>query len=284
MPRGHDEVAEQLARELANHGYLASDELAQLVSVAVGLERPLLLEGPAGVGKTALAAALAAVLDRPLIRLQCYEGIDRAEALYDWDYARQLADAARSTSGALFTEGYLLPRPLLAALKTPKGAVLLVDEIDRADEGFEAFLLETLAEGQVSIPELGTVRRAGPVSVVLTSNRTRALSDALRRRCLFGLLDWPGATREREIVQLHHPDADAALVDDVVRVVRRLRTWDLVKPPGLAETLDLTAAVRWVGWRELTVSRLQALLGTVVKDALDWAAVEPRLAELWESG
>ncbi len=277
-------MQEQLARELAKHGYLVSDELAQLVSVAVGLERPLLLEGPAGVGKTALAAALARVLDRPLIRLQCYEGIDRAEALYDWDYARQLADAARSPAGGLFTEEYLLPRPLLAALRSPSGAVLLVDEIDRADEGFEAFLLETLAEGQVSIPELGTVRRAGPVSVVLTSNRTRALSDALRRRCLFGLLDWPAASRERDIVHVHHPQADAALVDEVVRVVRRLRTWDLVKPPGLAETLDLTAAVQWIGWRELTVSRLQALLGTVVKDALDWAAVEPRLSELWEAG
>ncbi len=277
-------MQEQLASQLANHGYLASDELAQLVSVAVGLERPLLLEGPAGVGKTALASALAMVLGRPLIRLQCYEGIDRSEALYDWDYARQLADAARSTSGTLFSEEYLLPRPLLAALTAHQGAVLLVDEIDRADEGFEAFLLETLADGQVSIPELGTVRRAGPLSVVLTSNRTRALSDALRRRCLYGLLDWPAASRERDIVRLHHPEADVALVDDVVRVVRRLRGWDLVKPPGLAETLDLTAAVCWVGWPELTVSRLQALLGTVVKDALDWAAVEPRLAELWEAG
>ncbi len=269
---------------MATHGYLASGELAQLVSVAVALERPLLLEGPAGVGKTALAGALAAVLGRPLIRLQCYEGIDRSEALYDWDYARQLADAARSAAAQLFSEEYLLPRPLLSALTAPRGALLLVDEIDRADEGFEAFLLETLAEGQVSIPELGTVRRAGPLAVVLTSNRTRALSDALRRRCLYALLDWPAASRERDIVRLHHPDAAPALAGEVVRVVRQLRTWDLIKPPGLAEALDLTAALTWLGWSELTAARLQCLLGTVIKDALDWAAVEPRLAELWESG
>jgi MoxR-like ATPase len=279
---GPDETS--FRSRLAASGYLVDDELARLLSVAVGLDRPLLVEGPAGVGKTALALALARVLGRPLVRLQCYEGIDQSQALYDWDYARQLADAARDTAAPLFSDAYLLPRPLLTALTAPGGAVLLVDEIDRADEGFEAFLLETLAEGQVTIPEMGTVVRAGPVAVVLTSNRTRSLSDALRRRCLYWLMDWPARTREESIVRMHHPHTAPGLVEEIVRVVRVLRGWDLVKPPGLAETLDLTAAMAWLGWDALDAPRLKALLGTVLKDALDWAAVEPRLLELWESG
>jgi MoxR-like ATPase len=262
-------------------GYLAAEDLADIVEVAVALERPLLLEGPAGVGKTALAQALSRVLDRPLVRLQCYEGIDATQALYDWNYARQLADLARHREEDPFQPGYLLARPLLRALTEPAGAVLLVDEIDRADEAFEALLLEVLAEKQVTIPELGTVSGQGPLHVVLTSNRTRALSDALRRRCLFHRLSWPEPARERAILRVHEPAAPDSLLRDVVTVVGRLRTWDLVKPPGVAESVDLTRALVLRGRTSLDPETLRGLLGTVIKDSADWDAVVGRLAELF---
>lgn len=265
-------------------GYLAAEDLADIVDVAVALERPLLLEGPAGVGKTALARALSQVLDRPLVRLQCYEGIDATQALYDWNYARQLADLARDREQDPFQPAYLLARPLLRALTAPTGAVLLVDEIDRADEAFEALLLEILAEKQVSIPELGTVSGQGPLYVVLTSNRTRALSDALRRRCLFHRLSWPEPAREQAILRVHEPDAPDTLLADVVTVVGRLRTWDLVKPPGVAESVDLTRALVLRGRTSLDAKTLRSLLGTVIKDSADWDAVNGRLEDLFTDG
>jgi MoxR-like ATPase len=265
-------------------GYVATEELVDISRVAVGIGRPLLLEGPAGAGKTALALALAEVLRRPLIRLQCYEGIDAAQALYDWNYARQLVDLAQHRERDPFQPDYLLPRPLLRALLEPDGAVLLVDEVDRADEAFEALLLEVLGEGQISIPEYGTVKARGPVQAVLTSNRTRPLSDALRRRCLYQRLDWPDPTREAAILRRHLPDAPAPLVEAVVRVMARLRELDLVKPPGVGESLDLLRGMAAIGATALDVDTLRRLLGTVIKDARDWDAVVGRLEELLDAG
>jgi MoxR-like ATPase len=265
-------------------GYVATEELVDISRVAVGIGRPLLLEGPAGAGKTALALALADVLQRPLIRLQCYEGIDAAQALYDWNYARQLVDLAQHRERDPFQPDYLLPRPLLRALLEPDGAVLLVDEVDRADEAFEALLLEVLGEGQISIPEYGTVKARGPVQAVLTSNRTRPLSDALRRRCLYQRLDWPDPARETAIVGRHLPDAPTPAVEAVVQVMARLRALDLVKPPGVGESLDLLRGMAAIGATTLDVAVLRRLLGTVIKDARDWDAVVGRLEELLDAG
>ena len=265
-------------------GYVATPELVDISRVAVGIGRPLLLEGPAGAGKTAFAQALAQVLHRPLIRLQCYEGIDAAQALYDWNYARQLADLAQHRERDPFQPDYLLPRPLLRALLEPQGAVVLVDDVDRADEAFEALLLEVLGEQQISIPEYGTVRAQGPVQAVLTSNRTRPLSDALRRRCLYQRLEWPDPEREVAILRRHLPDARQDVLALVARMMERLRSWDLVKPPGVGESLDLVRAMDSLGVLSLDAAALRRLLGAVIKDARDWDAVVGRLEELLDAG
>lgn len=275
---------EALQERLKEAGYLASPELVGMVQLAQQLGRPLLMEGPAGAGKTALATALAQAFAWPLMRLQCYEGLDASQALYDWNYARQLADLAQHRDRDPFQPAYLLARPLLKALMEPGGAVLLVDEIDRADEAFEALLLEVLAEHQVTIPELGTVKAKGPVLAVLTSNRTRSLSDALRRRCLFQPLDWPGPDREAEILALHWPDSSPAVRATVVRIMAGLRHWELVKPPGLSESLDLVGALTMAGLALLDALTLRRFLGTIIKDRADWAVVEARIPELFEAG
>ncbi|MFD0775394.1 AAA family ATPase [Streptomonospora algeriensis] len=289
---------EEFARRLDEHDYLADDGAATACFLAARMGRPLFLEGDAGVGKTELAKALAAVLGAPLIRLQCYEGIDAAQALYDWDYPRQLlhlraAQAAGADSDAdqlesgLYDRRFLLARPLLRALEAGSAGpcVLLVDEIDRADDEFEAFLLEFLSDFTISIPELGTVRTATPPVAVLTSNRTREVHDALKRRCLYHWMPNPGFDREVAIIRRRLPDAADRLVHQVAAAGQRLRDpagdgLDLVKPPGVAETIDWTAALVALGARQLDPDSAARSLGALIKHREDDEAVRVKLASL----
>jgi MoxR-like ATPase len=263
-----------LSSTLDSHGYLASPGLAMALFLAVRMGRPLLLEGEPGVGKTEAAKALALALETKLVRLQCYEGITTAEALYDWNYPRQLLGIRLAESrGAqlrdedLFSEAYLLQRPLLAAISHPgpRPAVLLIDEVDRADDEFEAFLFETLAESSITIPELGTRRAVVPPIAVLTSNRTRDLHDALRRRCLYHWIEYPPRERVAEIVRRRVPEASALLAGQVAAGVERLRALELTKPPGLAEAINWAAAMVVLGLDGLTPDSADATLGTVLK-------------------
>src|ERR671917_229031 len=273
------ESVEEVAARLGSTGYLTDEALATVVFLAVRMQRPLLVEGEPGTGKTALAESLATAMDQPLVRLQCYEGIDATQALYDWDFPRQVLhlralEAAGGTTGeqsveeaekSLYDARFLLARPVLQALQQSP-AVLLVDEVDRADDEFEAFLLEVLSTYQVTIPELGTVKAATPPLVVLTSNRTREVHDALKRRCLYHWIDHPGLAREVEIVRSRAPEVSAELARQVVEVVQRLRGRDdLAKPPGVAETLDWARAITHLGSAELDLAAAAATLGALVK-------------------
>jgi MoxR-like ATPase len=278
-----------LTGDLRGGGYLAGRGLATALLVAVSLHRPLLLEGEVGVGKTELARTLAAVYGKRLIRLQCYEGIDTAQALYEWDYARQLLQiralpeheaAGGAVVDQLFGPQFLVERPLLAAVRAGAGAVLLIDEIDRADDEFEAFLLELLADFQVTIPEIGTITAATPPVVLLTSNRTRELHDALKRRCLYHWIDYPDAEREAEIVRVREPGVGVALTRKVVAAVHRLRELDLAKPPGVAETVDWARMLTFLGATDLDRASATDTLGAVVKDRDDLDLVREHLAEL----
>jgi MoxR-like ATPase len=263
-----------LRRRLDEHGYLADDGLSTALFCAVRLPQPLLLEGEAGVGKTEAAKALAEVLGTPLVRLQCYEGIDAAEALYEWDYARQLLAIRVAESGGrevaeadLFDRRFLVARPLLQAVEHagPWPMVLLVDEVDRADDEFEAFLFELLAESAVTVPELGTIHATHPPIVVLTSNRTRDLHDALKRRCLYHWIDYPSVERTADIIRRRVPAATASLATQVAAAVARVRTLDVQKPPGIAEAIDWVAAVRLLGLDALDAGAVERTLGSVLK-------------------
>ena len=273
---------ETLAQRLGTVDYLVDEGLATSMYLSLRLPQPLLLEGEAGVGKTEAAKALAAVLDTPLIRLQCYDGIDAAEALYEWNYPRQLlsirlAEASGDKLGEedLFGPDYLIRRPLLRALEHPGPwpAVLLIDEIDRADDDFEAFLLELLAEAVVTIPEIGPVRATHPPVIVLTSNRTRDLHDAVKRRCLYHWIDYPSPEREVEIVRRRVKGASEALAVQVAGAVARMRDSDVQKPPGVAEAIDWLAALELLGVETLDAAAVERTLGSVLKYSEDQEVV-----------
>ena len=277
LPSGVSRSAE-LGERLREGSYLAGEGLATAIFLALKLEKPLFLEGEAGVGKTEVAKVLSRMLSTPLIRLQCYEGIDVNQAVYEWDYARQLlhirtAEALGTTEDRthfedeLYTRRFLVNRPLLQAIEHQGDSppVLLIDEVDRADDEFEAYLLEILSDYSVTIPEIGTVRAGRPPVAILTSNRTREVHDALKRRCLYYFIDHPDMEREVEIVRLRVPDAEERLTRQVARAVQRLRGMDLYKPPGVAETLDWTEALVALGAKELDEAMIEATLGSVLK-------------------
>ena len=279
--------AEALAALLESVDYLADDGVATALFLALRLPQPLLLEGEAGVGKTEAAKAVAAALGTPLIRLQCYEGMDASEALYEWNYPRQLLRIRLAEAGGedlgeedLFGREYLVRRPVLEALEHPGPlpAVLLIDELDRADHDFEAFLLEVLADAAVTVPELGTIRATVPPAVILTSNRTRDLHDALKRRCLYHWIDYPSAVREVEILRRRVPGTSEALAGEVVRALSRLRRADVQKAPGVAEGIDWLAALELLGAGRLDAAVAERTLGSVLKYREDQETV--RLAGL----
>jgi MoxR-like ATPase len=273
VPGSVDSVLELLAGQ----SYIADRALATAVHLSLTLNRPLLLEGEAGVGKTEVGKVLAKGLGRRLIRLQCYEGLDVASAVYEWDYARQmieirLAEASGQTDRSrierdLFSEKFLIRRPLLEAIQPSDGIapVLLIDELDRADEPFEAFLLELLSDFQITVPELGTLKAEEPPVVVITSNRTREIHDALRRRCFYYWLDYPDAARELEIVRVRVPEAAASLLRQVVAFVQQLRSVELFKLPGVAESIDWTRALMALGKDELDGATIDETLGVLLK-------------------
>jgi MoxR-like ATPase len=287
-----DTVA-QLTEILRGGGYLADRGLATALFVSLSLNRPILLEGEVGVGKTEVAKVLANVFGRKLIRLQCYEGIDTNQALYEWDYARQMLEIRALSErhidddyevDKLFGPKFLLERPLLEAVRAGDRAVLLIDEVDRADDEFEAFLLELLSDFQISIPEIGTITAESPPLVILTSNRTRELHDALKRRCLYHWIGYPSAEREVEIVLVREPGASEALTRKVVAAVNRLRDLDLAKPPGVAETIDWVRTLDVLGEDDLDARVAADTLGSVLKERDDLELVRDHLEEITSSG
>jgi MoxR-like ATPase len=279
---------EELQAALLDESYLADRGLATVLFLALKLEKPLLLEGEAGVGKTEAAKAMARVLGSRLVRLQCYEGLDVAHAVYEWNYSRQLLHIRAAQEGTvgeqeLFGPAFLIRRPLLEAIESADPVVLLIDEVDRADDEFEAFLLEVLSDFQITIPELGTIRGTRRPVVVLTSNRTRELHDALKRRALYHWIDHPSLEREVEIVQLQVPGLPARLAAQAAAFVQRLRRLDLAKPPGVAETIDWARALEALGSAELEPAVVESTLGSVLKHHEDLQAVrDTALAELIE--
>ncbi|MGB8277950.1 MAG: MoxR family ATPase [Methylovirgula sp.] len=280
----------EISQRLAAVGYVADRDLATALWLMDMLKRPLLLEGEAGVGKTEVAKALAAIHGARLIRLQCYEGLDQNAALYEWNYQRQLlaikahesrGERADAIEAHIFSEPYLLERPILAAIRSETPAVLLIDEIDRADEEFEAFLLEVLSDFQVTIPELGTIAARSIPRVILTSNGTREISDALRRRCLYHYVDFPDQDREVAIIRARHPEIEVALAVQVARLIQAIRKEDLRKLPGVAETLDFAAALMGLGENDLArdPQSVHDLLMTLLKTHEDQARLSREVVE-----
>jgi MoxR-like ATPase len=287
------ETVGELTQVLREGGYLADRGLATALFVSLSLARPILLEGEVGVGKTEVAKVLASAFGRKLIRLQCYEGIDTNQALYEWDYARQMLQIRALSErhldddaavDKLFGPKFLLERPLLEAVRAGDRAVLLIDEVDRADDEFEAFLLEVLSDFQISIPEIGTIQAQTPPIVVLTSNRTRELHDALKRRCLYHWVGYPSAERELEIILVREPGVSATLAAKVVAAVNRLRELDLAKPPGVAEAIDWVRTLDVLGETELDGRTIEDTLGAVVKDRDDLELVMDNLEEIASGG
>jgi len=281
---------ETLRDDLARQGYVAAPDLAMALHIAVLLGRPILLEGAAGVGKTEVARALALARGAELIRLQCYEGLDAAQAIYEWNYQRQLlairaaaeaGETGRSVEQRIFSEEFLLERPLLRAIRQPVAPVLLIDEIDRADEEFEAYLLEVLSDFQITVPELGTIRAVTRPLVVLTANCTRDLSDALRRRCIYAHVDYPDRETELAILHARLPQIEQGFARQIVAFVQALRHEDLEKKPGVAEMLDFAAALAGLGVNDLTDDprALQATLATLLKTQADCAQVPSEVAQ-----
>lgn len=280
---------ESVAAGMRQARYITNQRVETAVFLALALEKPLLIEGPAGAGKTEVAKVIAGMLGTELIRLQCYEGLDEARALYEWNYQKQLLrlqageDAGQrweDLSEHLFSRDYLFERPLLRAISAPRKIVLLIDEIDKADEEFEAFLLEILSDFQVSVPELGTLRALERPVVVLTSNRARELSEALRRRCLHLFIEFPGIEQERRIIELKVPDLEARLAAEAARLVNAIRKLELKKAPSIAETLDWARALLRLGVKELDTPALRATLGLLLKHEEDRSRVEAKVAAL----
>ena len=276
--------------DMAKQGYVASDDLSMALHIALSLGRPLLLEGAAGVGKTDIARTLARAYNTRLIRLQCYEGLDAGQAIYEWNYQRQLlairaaaedGETGKTIEARLFSEEYLLQRPLLQAIRQEVAPVLLIDEIDRADEEFEAYLLEVLSDFQITIPELGTIKATTKPIVILTANGTRDLSDALRRRCIYAHVDYPDRATELAILQARCPEVTADLGVQIIGFVQALRKEDLEKKPGVAEMLDFAAALAGLGLADLTDDpvRLQAALATLLKTHADRGAITTEIAQ-----
>ena len=276
--------------DMAKQGYVASDDLSMALHIALSLGRPLLLEGAAGVGKTDIARTLAIAYNTRLIRLQCYEGLDAAQAIYEWNYQRQLlairaaaedGETGKTIEARLFSKEFLLQRPLLQAIQQDVAPVLLIDEIDRADEEFEAYLLEVLSDFQITVPELGTISATTKPMVILTANGTRDLSDALRRRCIYAHVDYPDRATELAILQARCPDVTAHLGGQIIGFVQALRKEDLEKKPGVAEMLDFAAALAGLGLGDLTDDpvQLQAALATLLKTQSDRGAVTTEIAQ-----
>jgi MoxR-like ATPase len=284
-----DITPEFVSEGLARAHYITNQRVATAVFLALALDKPLLIEGPAGAGKTEVAKVIAAMLPAELVRLQCYEGLDEARALYEWNYQKQLlrlqADQAQGVrwedlSEHIFSREYLLERPLLKAITAPRRVVLLIDEIDKADEEFEAFLLELLSDFQVSVPELGTLRAHELPVVILTSNRARELSEALRRRCLHLFIDLPGIEQERKIIALKVPGLDERLAAEAARFVSAVRKLGLRKPPSIAETLDWCRALVRLGVKEIDAEAIRTALGVLLKHEDDRVKVEAKAAVL----